>query len=220
LTIFGVGYLIHHYLMYSGIRDVKIFRRKIIIFCSIIGLSAAVFAVYNYARFGSPIDMGYKYMNYIGIYKVRVEEYGVFSVHYVLVNLYNYLLKGFNIEFTGPGLMNIQGMDSFGSAILIASPFLVASFKSGWDWWLRLFAWVVIGVVFTGLLFYHSNGKNQVNTSRYVLDFLPIMFVLTALGADKIPKWLFKSLVIYAIAINIVGFIIHFKFHTLQRFSI
>jgi hypothetical protein len=50
----------------------------------------------------------------------------------------------------------------------------------------------------------------QVNTSRFTLDFLPLLFVLTALGASSIPKWLFKGMVVYAVLLNILSFAIHF----------
>ena len=220
LFVFGMGYLIHCYLTGADKKSRKIFWRKAAVFGGILGCSVLVALWYNDARFGNPLDTGYSYMNYIGIYKYRVGEYGVFSIHYVLINIYNYLLRGFDIEFTGNGLMQIKGMDLFGSAFLMASPFLVAAFKTGWHKWLRISSWVTIGMIFTGLLFYHSNGREQVNTSRYALDFLPIMLILAGFGADKLPKWLFKAMVIYAILINILAYAIHFKFHTLQKYEI
>ncbi len=217
LGLFALGYFIYYYLILQESRDNRLFWKKNILFFSSLGGSILIYCLYNYARFGDPLDPGYSYINFIEALKERVDQYGVFSVHYVLYNLYNYLLKGFNIEFTGNGLLHIQDMDLFGSALLIASPFLVAAFKSGWHRFLRIFAWVTIGIIFTGLLFYHNNGKDQVNASRFTLDFLPLMYILTGLGAENIPPWLFKSMVIFAIGINVIAFTIHLKYHTLHE---
>lgn len=214
-SLFALGYFIYYYRS-QGERNMALFWKKTIPFSCLTGCSIFVYCLYNYARFGNPLDAGYRYINFLGVLKERVGEYGVFSPHYVLYNLYNYLLKGFNIEFTGKDMLHIQGMDLFGSALLIASPFLVTAFKSGWHKMLRISAWITITIIFTGLLFYHNNGEEQVNTSRFTLDFLPLMYLMTGLGADKIPYWLFKSMILYAIGINILAFIIHTKFHTLQ----
>lgn len=217
LSLFALGYFIYYYLILPTKKNRNLFWKKTVLFFCSTGCSVLIYCLYNYARFGNPLDAGYRYINFLGVLKERVNQYGVFSPHYVLYNLYNYLLKGFNIEFTGKGMLHIQGMDLFGSALLIASPFLIAAFKSGWDKILRIFAWITIGIIFTGLLFYHNNGEEQVNASRFTLDFLPLMLILTGLGADKIPSWLFKSLVIYAIVINVIAFIIHTKYHTLMQ---
>lgn len=216
LCLFAIGYLLHYYLISPKEQNKKLFWRKTILFLCSFGCSVLIYCLYNYARFGNPIDSGYRYIAFLGVLEERVDHYGVFSIHYVLYNLYNYLLKGFNITFTGNGLLHIHGMDLFGSALLIASPFLVSAFKSGWQPCLRIFAWVTIGIIFTGLLFYHNNGEEQVNTSRFTLDFLPLMYLMTASGADKIPAWLFKSMVIYAIVVNMIAFAIHLKYHTWQ----
>lgn len=216
LSLFALGYFIYYYRILPETKDIKLFWRKTILFLGLTGCFVVLYLAYNYLRFGNPFDSGYRHINFLGVLKERVAQYGVFSGHYVLYNLYNYLIKGFNIEFTGNTLLQIKDMDLFGSALLIASPFLVTAFKSGWDKLLRVFAWITVGIIFTGLLFYHNNGEEQVNACRFTLDFLPLLFILTAIGADKIPSWLFKSMVIYAIAVNLIANIIHLKYHTLQ----
>jgi hypothetical protein len=74
---------------------------------------------------------------------------------------------------------------------------------------LKIFAWVTIFTIFTGQLFYHNNGYEQVNTSRFTLDFLPLLIVLMSLGISKLPMWLMKGMISYAIVLNIISFIIH-----------
>lgn len=217
MAIFVLGYMIHEYRLFTSQSNHKIFWKEITLFSISLGASILIYFFYNYARFGNPFDTGYKDILFIGVLKERVEQYGVFSSHYVLYNLYNYLFKGFNIEFTGKGFLKIKDVDLYGTALLMASPFLVSFFKTGWNKTLRIFAWATIGIIFTGLLFYHNNGKDQVNTSRFTLDFLPLMLILTGLGAKNIPHWLFKGMIGYAIVVNMLAFGIHFYFHTLPQ---
>jgi hypothetical protein len=44
---------------------------------------------------------------------------------------------------------------------------------------------------------------------RFSLDFLPLLFVLTALGIRRLPVWLLRGMVVYAVLLNIIGFLIH-----------
>jgi hypothetical protein len=166
--------------------------------------------VYNYLRFGNVFNTGYDYILFIGVLKERVDHFGVFNIRYFLFNLYSVLIKGFNIEFKGNTYLNIKDMDLWGTSLLAASPFLVASFKAQWPKYIKVGAWITVLIILTGQLFYHNNGLEQVNTSRFTLDFLPLLFVLTALGASSIPKWLFKGMVVYAVLLNILSFAIHF----------
>jgi hypothetical protein len=175
-----------------------------------IGCFIIIYMVYNYLRFGNVFNTGYDYILFIGVLKERVDHFGVFNIRYFLFNLYSVLIKGFNIEFKGNTYLNIKDMDLWGTSLLAASPFLVASFKAQWPKYLKVGAWITVLIILTGQLFYHNNGLEQVNTSRFTLDFLPLLFVLTALGASSIPKWLFKGMVVYAVLLNILSFAIHF----------
>ena len=213
-SIFVLGYLVYQYLIFPPQQDRKLFWKKAALFTGSFGCSILIYFLYNYARFGNPFDTGYSHIVFFTVLKDRIDQYGVFSSHYVVYNLYNYLIKGFNIEFTGKGLLHIKDMDLFGTSLLAASPFLVASLKTGWNRYLRTLAWITIGIIFTGLLFYHNNGKDQVNASRFTLDFLPLMLILTGLGSKNIPSWLFKGMICYAIVLNIIAIGIHFLYHT------
>jgi hypothetical protein len=203
--VFALGYMI-----YLDKEQIEKFRAKNImaLFLSTC-VSIAVYMVYNYLRFGNPLDTGYNYILYIGVLKERVSEYGVFNIKYLLFNLYSFLIKGFNIEFQGKTYMEIKDMDLWGTSLLAASPFLVASLRARWPKALKTSAWVTIILILTGQLFYHNNGFHQINTSRFSLDFLPLLIVLTALGLNHIPKWLFKGMIVYAVVLNIISFLIH-----------
>jgi len=177
-----------------------------------LGLFIGAYLLYNYLRFGNPMETGYNYIIFIGELKDRVQQHGVFSAKYFLFNLYSFLIKGFNIEFEGRGYLNIKDMDLWGTSLLSASPFLIASVKAQWPRILKFFSWLTVGAILIGLLFYHNNGFHQINTYRFALDFLPLLFVLTALGVEQIPKWLFKGMIVYAVLLNVIAFVIHAKY--------
>jgi 4-amino-4-deoxy-L-arabinose transferase-like glycosyltransferase len=206
--VFAAGYM---YFEMKQKREAATLR-DFIALCSTLGAFVLLDLLYNYLRFGNPLDTGYGHIVYIGVLKERVQEYGPFSVRYVLFNLYSVFVKGFNIEFGGKAYMHIKDMDLWGTSLLSASPFLIASAKATWPKILKISAWVTIAIILTGQLFYHNNGFHQINTTRFTLDFLPLVIVLTALGARHLPKWLFRGMVVYAMLLNIIGFVIHFLF--------
>ena len=206
--LFALGYML--YLHQSGQEKIRLKDVLQLTFTS--GSFVVLYLIYNYARFGSPLDTGYDYILYIGILKERVLEHGVFSAKYFLFNLYSVLIKGFNIEFEGKTYLNIKDMDLWGTSLLAASTFVVASLKAEWPKVLKVAAWLSIILILVGQLFYHNNGFHQVNTSRFTLDFLPLLIVLTALGASHVPKWLFRGMIGYAVVLNVASFIIHYLY--------
>jgi len=214
LSVFVLGFYINQYLISDRIDKFQFLRKKVLYFCAALGACVMLYLLYNYLRFKDPLQTGYKYILFGGILKYRVEQFGVFSPHYFFYNLYNYLIKGFNIYFTGPGLMKIQDVDPFGTGLLIASPFLVAAFKTNCGKVFKIFAWIAIALIFTGMLFYHNNGKDQINSSRFTLDFLPILFILMAFGIRSVPPWLMKGMIVYAIVLNVIAFSIHGLYHS------
>lgn len=212
LTIFYVvlalGVMIH--LQRSG-RE-RISARDFAGFAVALGAFIVVYLVYNYLRFDNPFDTGYEHILYIGVLKERVMDFGVFSPRYFLFNFYTVFLKGFNIEFGGRHYLDITGMDIWGTSILAASPFVIASIKAQWPPVMKWSAFLTIGLILGVQLFYHNNGYHQINTYRFALDFLPLLIGLTALGARFVPRWLFIAMVVYSLVLNLVGFTVHYLY--------
>lgn len=204
----ALGYM--WYLYRSGKDNIKF--RDLLALGASVGSFVAIYLIYNYVRFGNAFDTGYGNIMYIGLLKERVDEYGVFSARYFLFNLYSVLIKGFDIEFEGRTQLNIKDIDLWGTSLLAASPFLIASIKAAWPKILKISAWLTIILILTGQLFYHNNGFPQANTMRFALDFVPLLLVLTALGATHIPTWLFRGMIIYAIMLNVISFGVHFLY--------
>ncbi len=203
---FALGYL--YYISRHNLKTA--FYRNAIMLGAGIGLCILFYLAYNYVRFGNALESGYDFISYNGILKERVEKYGVFSIKYFRFNFYSLFLKGFTIIFSGADRLTVGGVDLWGTSLVAASPFLVACFKANWPKQLLFFAWTTILIILIGVLFYHNNGFAQVNCMRFTLDFLPLLFILAALGADKVPYWLLRIMVLYACLLNVVAFVIHY----------
>lgn len=178
----------------------------------------AVYCLYNWARFGAPLETGYAFIsafpaeNDRNFITWRILDKGLFSKDYVVFNLAHLLLQGFHMEFSGKYMTEITGMDPMGSSLLAASPFLLYCFYAKADAKL-LVALPIIAAIAGITLFYHSNGFSQHNVQRYALDWLPVLYVLTIAGAftgepEKVRERLtmFRLLATYAIALNVAAF--------------
>lgn len=177
------------------------------------------YCLYNWARFGAPLETGYAYIadypdaadrNFI---TWRILDIGLFSKDYLVFNLAHMFLQGFHIEFAGKYMTELVRMDPNGTAIIAASPFLLYAFYMKPD--MRMLAGLPVIAVVCGItLFYHSNGFSQHNVQRYALDWLPVLYVLllpalagaTETVAERLKP--FKLLATYAIALNVVAFVV------------
>lgn len=168
-----------------------------------------VYLIYNYARFENALDTGYGYLQNMPMLAARIETHGLFSMHYLFYNAYHMFIKGPNVIFTGVDLQHVAGIDKFGCSLFIASPFIIAAFKADFLTQTKFAIWVPLGIILCGGLLFHNNGFEQINTQRFSLDFLPLLALLIFRGADKVPTWLFKAMVVFAISLNAFSFAVH-----------
>ncbi|MDX1627159.1 MAG: hypothetical protein R3345_00585 [Fulvivirga sp.] len=183
--------------------------KKIVTFSLVLIPFGAIMAYYNYIRFGNPFSSGYEYINYIEPLASRVEQHGVFSWHYVPFNFYTTFIKGHNLIFGGSDLLQLKGVDLFGTSLTVASPFIFFSLKAKAS---RRYVLAVILSILPILLihlFYHNNGFHQVNTSRFALDYFPLLFLLIALGAKHIHISVIRALITYSIALTAFSFAVY-----------
>lgn len=172
-----------------------------------VAASLAVIFVYNYARFGAPLETGYKYINNPGLESLvtnRQLDCSLFSVKYLLSNFYYLFLQGFHMKFGGPLGSQPVGMDVFGVSIIAASPWLVLMFYMRFD---RIAAagLATIAIIAGLTLLYHSNGFEQVHTQRYALDWLPIAWVLLARSVKPQAQAALPLLVTFAASMNLIA---------------
>jgi hypothetical protein len=163
-----------------------------------------IYLAYNYGRFGAFLETGYGYVDYpSGVLRDRLDTSGLWSADYLIFNLYHAVVQGFHAEFAGPGHLELVGMDRFGTAIPVASPWLAMLFFTPVN---RRTLWcgVLVAVLFTVMLFYHSNGYTQYNVQRYSLDWLPAALIMMAYAAQRHSSPLFPLAVLWGMGLNLV----------------
>ncbi|MGD1934696.1 MAG: hypothetical protein ACFB0Z_09380 [Candidatus Phaeomarinobacter sp.] len=171
--------------------------------------AVGVYCLYNFVRFGAPLDTGYGYIatdvlpGEENVITLRISELGLFAQEYFLFNVVYMFFQGLHVEFGGTYTTKIIGVDSFGTSILAASPFLLLlAFVQRHR---ITFVGVATAAAICGVtLFYHSNGFSQYNVQRYALDWLPIAMLLLAPTVRTEWRAILAVLVGYAMVLNLV----------------
>lgn len=138
-----------------------------------------VFFLYNFLRFGDPLEQGYS-MQIIPEYASKAREYGVFSLLHLPGNLYYFLLAT-PLPVFKDGVSHVLRFpylrQSFGMSIFVTSPYLLKLFFFKYN---DRFSKMVLATVFiiaTPILLYYGIGWRQLGY-RYQLDFFPLVFWL------------------------------------------
>ena len=172
-------------------------------FAGVFGLAVGGYLWFNWVRFGNPLDPGYQLLAQRDYLAWRQAHLGLFHPLYIPVNLIHLFFQGPHIEFDPPGLLTHWHLNPFGTSLTFASPFLLLAFWGTWpEARVHRALWATIFLTMTHALMYHTNGWVQVNTYRYALDFVPLVLLLAARSAPRIPPGWFRALVIYAVALN------------------
>jgi 4-amino-4-deoxy-L-arabinose transferase-like glycosyltransferase len=203
LSIYFIFFLFAVLLVKPSSNTRKLNISNVLGFVVVLGFCISVYLVFNWMRFENIFDTGYSYISLPGFLKERVEKYGMFNIVYVPFNFLYMFLQGFHVEFSSPTYLSGISMDPFGTAITFASPFVFFAFFAKWKKSLLLAAWFSVGLSLTHMLLYYNNGYVQANTQRFSLDFLPVLILLIGLGIKRIPEYLWKSAIIYSIALNV-----------------
>ncbi|WP_340162236.1 hypothetical protein [uncultured Hoeflea sp.] len=163
-----------------------------------------IYLAYNQLRFGSALENGYAFIDYPpGVLKERLEAHGLWSLNYVPFNLYHAMVQGFHARFEGPGNLELVGIDRFGTAFLVASPWLAIMFFTPVNR-RTVFSGLLVAGLFTVMLFYHSNGYTQYNVQRYMLDWLPAALIMMAYAIQRQTSPLFALAVLWGMGLNAV----------------
>jgi hypothetical protein len=170
-------------------------------------LCIGAYLAWNWWRFGDPLDMGYGHISPPGgLLGQRIERFGLFHPVYIPYNFVHLFLQGVHVEFREPLRLDGLAMDPAGTSLTFASPFVLAAFWCRrWQRPLLWSAWISIGLVVVHTLAYHNNGFPQSNGQRFTLDFLPLLFVLIALGSRELPGSLWKGAVLLAVGLNVLA---------------
>jgi hypothetical protein len=165
-------------------------------------IALGVMAWHNWARFGDPLEFGYRYL--VIAWHGRIEKWGLFGYHYVARNLGVLLtnLPYFNPEARSltDGLVQVNG---HGLALWITTPLYL------WLLWPRkrsvlhrALYWTLLFVALPSIA-YQNSGWIQFG-QRFSNDYAPLLIVLLAVGGYR-WRWSMQLTLVAACLVNLFG---------------
>jgi hypothetical protein len=191
-------------LMYDKDRSWKPQLKQIILFFIGLAIPIGLNALYNLARYGTPLDVGYFMIP--GIQQDPFYQMGIFNLSYIPRHVYAIL-------FQAPILL-----DSFpyfkpswmGLGLFFTTPAFIYIFKGPWTSLSKKAALAVICIL--PILITHGTVGFTQFGYRFSLDFTPFLMLLTAKGMQTKLTWSEKTLIIISILVNLWGVVSIIKF--------
>ncbi len=157
-------------------------------------------AYYNYARFGSPFENGYRRLIVFTNRETDPNSFGLFSLVYLRRNIRLYFEKW-------PGRMS--GFPWFdpsmgGFNIFVSTPAIVLAIAANYFRRINLLA-LLAGLAIQGVyLIYYWTGFAQFGC-RYSVDYLPFVMLLAASGGTRLPRAVLIILTLAGIVVEVWG---------------
>jgi hypothetical protein len=163
-------------------------------------LSGAALLIYNFARFGNPLEFGYESASVHPILTRNLQLYGQFNMHFVPQNLWTMLLSPpVWVPELGALMPNPDGM-----SLLITTPALIYLARTRRRIPLVMGAWLALGLLLIPLLTYYNTGWVQFGY-RFSLDFMtPVMVLLATSAGPQVPR-LMRVLILVGVAFQLWG---------------
>ncbi len=173
--------------------------RSLVLFVLPILISICLFFSYNYLRFGSIFESGYRYQ-FINQKLEARRNIGIFSIHHVPENLYALFLKlpNFNTRFP------FFKPDNMGMSIFIMSPILFLLIKIKFKEIYVKEAALTTLLILLPILLYYGIGFKQIGF-RYALDFFPFILIMLAQITKKMQVSTIAFLVFLGVFITFLA---------------
>jgi hypothetical protein len=143
-------------------------------------LTVFIFFLYNFSRFGKPLEQGYGYQVISGGTD-RAREYGLISLRHVPGNLYYFLIAPPKQVFADSLSKVLKfpfiTMDEWGMGILFTSIYLIKLFFISYKNKLNRNLLLTSAAIAIPIFMYYGVGFRQYGY-RYSLDFLPYLFLI------------------------------------------
>ena len=157
-------------------------------------------AIYNAARFGSPLETGYGISTLQKPILIEARQKGVFSVRHLPNNLYFLFLRGFDHVTRFP----FFAPDPYGHSILLTTPAILIAVAAGVRSRTSAILWTAAFLVAIPLLLYYGGGGFRTYGYRYALDLTPFLLALVAIGTRRHFGPLEKLLIV--MSVGLVGY--------------
>lgn len=174
--------------------ELKAAARGAVAFGIPIAAGIAVWAWFNWVRFGSPLESGYaiSYLSQSNLIERRA--IGLFSIRHIPENLRLSLLALPSVVNQVPYVVP----DREGLSMLLVSPALLTSVWAGFRDRTARLLWVAAALVALPVLLYYGGGFQQYGF-RYSLDFTPFLVALMAIGSRRWVGWPERLLIVFSI---------------------
>jgi hypothetical protein len=205
LVLHGILFI---YAFLQSKRSGRTIPTKIILSLALIMLAfVSLEALYNFVRFHNVLETGIRFVEGGPRFDVVMKKNEVLSPRYILHNVYYCFFNLIHFSTTGIPVVDPDGNSifSFYPALLLV-PVLLCKIKNvGKKGMLFLIiAGIVIGLNLSLLMLYVSTGWPQ-SGYRYILDVLPLLFLLLMFILPSIPMLIQMGLLAYGIFVNLYG---------------
>jgi hypothetical protein len=151
----------------------------------------------NWARFGNPFEFGYSYL--VIRWAPRIQHWGLLNFHFLSRNLAAALTLTPKLVARAPYIQ----ISRHGLSLLLTTPALAYLVWPRERPVLHRPVWLTTLLVSSLTFLYQSDGYVQFGY-RYSLDYMVLLVVLLAIGARPLTR-VFRGLVIFGIAVNLIG---------------
>ncbi len=167
----------------------------------------ALLGLYNYVRFGNPLDSGYASAVLLEPILQQARDQGLFSLVHVPKNLFMMLFQGplaypsdnapvLEFPYFRPSL--------WGLGLVYTSPALIYAFRARRRQTFVWASWLGIICAMLPIITYYGVGWKQFGY-RYALDFIPLLLLLAAKGMPNPMTNRAKALVLASLLVNLWG---------------
>jgi hypothetical protein len=177
---------------------------KLLRFAAPAAAVVALLFIHNFARFQRFTEFGHTYLN-IG-WADRIQRWGLFNYHFLSRNLACALVLMPRILAQYPWVK----VGQHGMSLLITSPNLGYTVAPHQRSPLAPGLWLAIAAMALPGLLYQNSGQYQFGY-RFSIDYMPLLIMVLAVGNRRLT-WVFKTLLLIAVAINLFGAITFDRF--------
>jgi hypothetical protein len=163
----------------------------------------------NQARFGSPLDFGYRYQLTPPELRERIEAHGTLSLAHLPRNIrYTLLQPPVLVRDSESGTPRFPFLvsDPRGMGVFFVTPAFLMILLTVHGRWrapgLMLASWISLCLVLTPSMLFYNTGWVQWG-GRYLLDAWPLLLILTALGVHRIGRRTGVVLIVLSVISNL-----------------
>lgn len=180
------------------------FKKIMLLFIPII-ITIFITGLYNYLRFGNPLETGYSYLYYLGEDLRQAASQGLFSLKHIPTNMFFLLFKGPDLirmnDINYASSFPFLKANPWGMGIFFTSPLFLYIFLSKLNSKYVLSSLITSLAMLVPVVAYFGIGVFQYGF-RYAVDFYPFLFLILISVFQKNMPAVAKILIIYGILFN------------------